>query len=299
MACGDETPPQSEAREANPGIGRGGAPVIVVSPPRLDDEEEEPAPEGALSVCEVEGMPTRGNAEGSLSIDDFEDGDGGFFGNGLAGGWFGFGDGTGSQNVDGEWLPEPAGRADSSYAAHVFGGGYTSWGSGSSAVLASRSVGDDCLFDASAYDGVTFWLRGSVSDSFPDDPDKQPYPDDQGVLKFQIMDKTEMPFKEGGGCDSDSGYCYDHHRKRIAPTRCWTKYVVRFDELKKDGYGQHPDAPLDTKQILHLGFEAGPFLDFDYWVDDIEFFVGEAPQSEEDCDGIGVGGAGGAGGGTQ
>lgn len=113
------------------------------------------------------------------------------------------------------------------------------------------------------------------------------------------MDKSEMPFESGGNCDSELGNCYDHHRMRVTPTTCWKKYAVRFDELKKDGYGQHPDVLLDSTQILHLGFEVGPFLDFDYWIDDLQFFVGETPETEDDCEGIGAGGIGGAGGGTQ
>lgn len=295
VACSSETTsPTPRERDKSPGIGQGNAPPVQVAPAPGDGDGDEAPVEGSLEVCAVEGVDTRGLVDGSWRIDDFEDGNESFFGNGLSGGWYGFGDGTGSQNTEPQWLPSPGGRGESAFAAHIVGGEYSDWGSGNGLVLGSRSVGDDCLFDASAYDGFTFWMRGSVVDTFPDDPLRQPYANDDGFIKVQAIDKDEVPFTQGGNCDELSGSCWDSHRVRIVPTECWVKYVVPFVDMDKDGYGQHPDLAVNQKELLNLGFEIGRYMNYDYWIDDLQFYAGEPPESEEDCSNLGAGGAGGS-----
>ena len=295
VACSSESPTSKQSeRGERQGIGQGKAPTVQVIPATGDGDGDTPLPEGSLEVCTVEGEETRGLVDGSWLIDDFEDGDAAFFGNGLSGGWYGFGDGTGDQNIEPTWKPSPGGLGQSAFAAHIVGGAYSEWGSGNSLVLSSRAAGDDCLFDGTAYDGFTFWVRGSIVDSFPDDAARQPYANDDGFLKVQIIDKDEVPFTQGGNCDELSGICWDSHRVRIVPTECWVKHVIPFDELKKDGYGQHPDLPVNQEEMLNLGFEIGRYMDYDYWIDDLQFYAGEPPESEEDCSNLGAGGAGGS-----
>src|SRR5690606_29623744 len=233
LSCGkDEAPPASQSTDELPfgerrGIGSGDPRVSVP----LGDEAVGP---DLLQECVTASGPSRGDVTQSLVIDDFDDGDNLFAGNGLAGAWFPYGDGTGSQTPGNFWLPEPGGRTEVGHAAHIVGGGFEEWGSGNGIVIANSTAGQLCLFDASMYDGITFWARGQVSLTHPDDPSKQPAPKYASVLRVQVVELDVVPEELGGPCQ---GSCWDSHRVSISLEECWKRYVIPFSELEQDGFG--------------------------------------------------------------
>ncbi len=244
-------------------------------------------------VCTLGGMETRAKSGGSPLIDDFDDGDDRFSGNGVIGQWFSYDDetdGTQSPDSNNDWAPEPGGVTESGYALHLQGGGFTTWGSGQSAVLAYES-GENCLLDASIYDGISFWVRGTIEPT----EDADLIDRDQGALIVILTDKDVIPIEDGGRCDPQEGTCWDAHRVRIKPDECWQRYALSISEFAPDGFG-NSDENLNLSELVNLSFSVAQDQNFDLWIDELSFYEGDPPAEEKICPG-GMGGAGGAGGG--
>lgn len=243
--------------------------------------------EGSLAVCQVGSGPSVGDPSGSLIIDTFDDGQVGFSGNGLSGGFYGFTDGTGIQEPTGDYLDnavESGGVTESGFALHVRGSGQTDWGSGFGAIFSVNESGE-CVFDASNYTGVTFWAKGSIVP-------EQAGGARPGLLRFKIQEKDILPQSRGGNCP-DEASCYDSRGANFSIDECWTQYSFAFSELLPEGWG-YPGGALDLNELHTLEFGIGQYSDYDIWVDDLRFFVGEKPTAEPVCD-DGMGGMGGMG----
>lgn len=305
-SCKDDGPKKAEnkpAREpseilAYPGLGEDPLTVVV----GRDGEGEgigdggaegaadpDPVPQNELFVCEIDGVPTVGDASASWIIDDFEDGDNRVFGNGLAGWWFFYGDDSGGWQTPESWQAEAGGPPGSALALHAAGGDFTDWGSATAFSMATASADDKCVFDASAYDGFSFWIRGSIEVQGSSD---QVQESERGAVRVQMIEKRVIPLEEGGSCDPNRNTCWDSHRVRITPTECWRRHSIRFDEMQQDGWGQDV-GPLDTAALSHAAFEVSAYQSYDFWLDDLSFFVGEAPEPVEDCSLVGLGGGSG------
>jgi hypothetical protein len=135
-------------------------------------------------------------------IDDLEDGDPLVpRTNGRGGAWEPFTDGT---NIGNPFVFEPTElkvpRSDgvdpvSKWAMHAAGGGYTNWGAGWQVNLNSRGA-----YDASKFDGVTFWMRADV----PAVLVKVSVPD-KGSTEHGSMNCDPYDTKVGGrGCYDES-----------------------------------------------------------------------------------------------
>lgn len=225
-----------------------------------------------------------------LLIDDFNDGDGLFAGDGVSGTWYEYEDMTdGSQTPSWE---EPGGIDEDGLALHVVGGGYSAWGSGNGlAFIYDPGRSQECLFDASNFDGVSFWIKGEVVDEESSAPEQ-----DRGVIKVGFQEADVMPLEVGGRCDPLEGSCYDWHKTRISPTECWRRVSVAFADLEQDGWGLD-GGELNLDELLNFNLEIAQGHTYDYWLDDVELWSGEPPAAEEVCEN-GVGGAGGEGGGA-
>lgn len=260
--------------------GTGGSPVENLPP---------------FESCTLEGQGTQPGSA-SLLVDDFEDGDAVVLGNGFHGNWFDFDDDTaGTQTpswdaAGGQWLPEQGGTQAGGYAMHVVGGGYSYWGSGQGVTpLYDESARKECLFDASAYDGITFWIKGEIDGS-----ESSAVEEDRGVLKFGFVEAEVIPIRLGGGCDEAAGKCYDWHKVRITPSACWVRHSYTFDEFEQDGWGIDK-GEFNLDELINFSLEVAQGNTFDYWVDELAFFSGDPPEDEEICD-DGMGGGGGVGG---
>jgi hypothetical protein len=205
-----------------------------------------PSPSGASPV---EPCRERAVAEGKNPlIDDFEDGDE------RAprleqrtAAWETFNDGTGAEwPKPGMVLPVriPGGRAASRFALHVVGGKFSKWGASLSLELNPRHC-----YDASAYSGIEFWTRGL------------------GEVRVVAKMTQVMAEEFGGSCTHD---CYDSHGKRIKLTRDFQHVVLRWEDLKQQGFG----TPLtfDAHSLDAIDFSVLPDeTPFDFWIDDVSF----------------------------
>jgi len=230
-----------------------------------------------------------GDPSQSLLIDNFDDAENSFEGNGLNGSWYGYND----ESVSGVQIPtgseirsEPGGPGGTGYALHVQGEGFSDWGSGFVGQFAATASGQACLFDASAYSGVSFWVKGSVEADPAVDGERY----DPDLLRLLVIEKDVVPRAEGGDCDADEGACWDSHRIKFPVDPCWRLHAVTFDELLPDGYG-FDGGQLDLNELYNVNFEIGRGNRYDLWIDEVSFFVGTPPTAEPICD---VGGEGGA-----
>lgn len=299
---GDET--GSGGVFVTPGVGgtaSGGAPVL---------------PEPLLETCspwEVgmgggPGMPSVGDASGSLVIDDFEDGDNLIWGNGLSGRWESHRDETATKGLQSPlggihepgavWTDSVGGNDTfeagymSTNALHMTGSGWEQWGSGQSVYFAQDNDGIACLFDASAYAGITFWAKGTVELEYPSDDDKKPKNFETGLVRVHIVDRDVIPnegnepdAEAGGECDQSKYVCWDSPVQRIEVKDCWQKYVLAFDDFDADGWSKwKPESPgLDPEEAYQLVFQVSEYQSYELWLDDVEFFTGDDVPSPVTC----------------
>ena len=142
------------------------------------------------------------------------------------------------------------GRNDSRRAIHAYGlSDRSGWLAGIGIDLAFDGV-TYRTFDASAYKGVTFWIRGSVSSA---------------CLEFRISTPSTTLAKYGGTCDSEP--CRPHSRYLMLQ-KDWQQITVPFAEITRT-----EGDPLKPSQITNMQFycEFG-CTSFDIWVDDIAFY---------------------------
>ena len=187
-------------------------------------------------------------------IDDFESGDGSIpETDGRIGAWYAYNDetpGATQSPAPGEtFIPESEGRSGSGVAAHTTGGEFKTWGAG----IGVDFYNDGLVrgsYDASAYQGITFWARGSVP------------------IDLKFASTTTTPVDQGGSCVAVK--CDDHHGSTISLSGSWAQYSFSFAELKQQGWGA--PAEFDEKEVISLHFEVEQDTAFDFWLDDVGFY---------------------------
>lgn len=218
----------------------------------------EPVPSDGTGTMEAE-MPV---APAPEIIDDFEDGDNVLMSlEGRAGHWNAYNDGTGQQMpAPGSALtPEAGGANGSAKALHTSGSGFMDWGAGLQVDLNNTGSGASARepFDASAYTGVSFYVRGT------------------GELRVEFVTRETSEASQGGTCAEN---CYDSHGSKVlALTDEWTLVTLHFADLAQEGWG----TPADFSASSLLGFnfkaligeEAG--ASFDLWLDELKFSTSE------------------------
>ncbi len=203
-------------------------------------------------------------------IDDLEDGDGKVLALEDRGGvWYATNDETATGVI-----PE-AGNLEGGEAGgheglgvHTAGTGLTSWGGG-----VGFGLGGKC-YDASIYDGITFWAKGP------------------GTIRVTVSTADTQKTMYGGDC-GDGPNCGDGFGKQLETTDAWAQYTVKWADLAQVGWGK--PVTFDANRILGIDFFAGPddggTYTWDFWIDDIAFSGG---SGGDDCD-SGAGGNGGGG----
>ncbi len=200
-------------------------------------------------------------------IEDFDDGDPFISGDNRQGQWYDIDDGSGGTQhpLLSEWKTEAGGMGNGGGALHRYGGGYTVWGSGVGVSFAWEN-GRACAYDASVWDGVSFWAKGNV----------------EGFV-VGINELDVIPKEEGGRCELN---CYGGHLATMDLDACWRRYAVRFDELEPAVWGSER-GPINPEELVSISFYvysgAAPDNRFDFWLDEIAFFKGDKPLEEEIC----------------
>jgi hypothetical protein len=159
--------------------------------------------------------------------------------------------------------PGSDGAAGSTRALHLTGSGLNGWGGFLAVPLAP-------CYDASAYKGISFWVKG--------DPSKSPW------LKFSVITPPTAQAVEGGTCVQGTGAgneCYDHFSVHLFKvSNIWTRYAITWQQLAQYGWGQNvPRSVRPETQIIGINFspvwdnDAAPNKAFDFWIDDVSFDV--------------------------
>ncbi|HOU89666.1 MAG TPA: leucine-rich repeat domain-containing protein [Polyangiaceae bacterium] len=204
-------------------------------------------------------------------IDDMEDASGHVCDDGVRRGvWYTFNDAGAEQwpapQTPGVPIPVaeiPGGRGESLRAMHTYGGSFTAWGAGLGVDLAFDGV-TYALYDASAYDGITFWVRGDRGHSF----------------EVRMSDEETTHVDYGGTCESEP--CVRCTRE-VAYDAEWTEVWIPFASLY--GYGKD----LLPSRLVNLQFFVRDNPPFDFWIDDLSFYSG-APDCGDnrppECQGV-------------
>jgi hypothetical protein len=195
------------------------------------------------------GMP--GTIE-ELLIDDFEDGDHQIALMGQIGYWYSYNDGTGTQTpapVD-PFAPvsvnPPIDGSSSTMAVHVSWQGFTSWGAGFGVAFTDGST----FYDASAYDGITFFAR----------------------IESGSETRVDLILQEQRSLEPACTVCGHHPIYALTLSTSWQRYYLPFALFQGDGGGDPSFVALDPSGLYGIQFFRGANRTVDLWVDDVAFY---------------------------
>ncbi len=142
-------------------------------------------------------------------------------------------------------------RDASASAVHFTATGFKGWGS-SVGLSFTDMASKRGAYDAGSAVGISFWVRGSVSDN----------------AKLRVLCPligTDPTGKQCGG--TSQGQCLDHFATQVSVTAQWQQVTVLFSSLHQAGWGL-PLTGFEPKQMLGIEWSAG-ISDVDVWLDDL------------------------------
>lgn len=230
--------PSSVVSDTEP-LFNGKPPEVQVS----DASAEPDLSDARLLTC----TPSKGPGE-VLLIDDFEDGDEVLEEReGRSGIWYQYQEHAGDHQISFDSLSNP--RLESTGALHTSGSDHGQW-AGVGVVLSS------CVYDASTYVGVHFWIRG-----------------DSAPVNVALVTPGVIPVSEGGVCtENEEGLCYDAFRSSIEVDEQWREVFLPFTTFEQLGYGPEVERDLTRLESIQFQSDSGAF---DFWIDDLSFYIEE------------------------
>jgi hypothetical protein len=210
------------------------------------------------TVCDLEAPPLGPACSAVFTasnpmIDSMEgDGPHGDADNGMPGHWWAAGDGTGTST--GQWsqsggmkyfnvVLDPA--RDESLRAMAFNGqGFVDWG-------VAMGIGVASCVDASAFQGVKFWVKASGSDV-------------TGTFNLGTFETEPEP---NGAC---TGGCGGTYATAFEATTEWTEVSVPFCDLTPTGAAV--GLPIAISKIVQIRWLIPGEEDFDILIDDVAFY---------------------------
>jgi len=199
----------------------------------------------ATPECPLPPLETAALSPVQLVVDDLEDADTvGHKNGGLAGDWEFWNDGTLTPSFQASNQCAAVGK----FALHIRSPGQKDWGASASLFFAPPK-GRPLPFDSSAWNAISFYMALSPSDT---------------VERNFGASVSTMETAWNGRCTS----CVDNFSRQVWVTNRWQRYVLRFDDLKQQGWGK-PQTTLKLNQLvqLHIALEKN----FDVWIDQIQF----------------------------
>jgi hypothetical protein len=228
-------------------------------PAALPDDYIGPTEDSPLVACET----AVGTGDATL-IDDFEDLDDLTSAlDGRDGGWYAYNDlsAGGAQVL--EWIEVDDGATDGTGVLHITGSGLAEY-SGIGAGLRWTESGDEfCYYDASYYEGITFWARGN------------------SPIRVAFQTPAVRPVAEGGTCATTS--CYDAHGYNVSLSSVWTRYRIAFDAISQAGWGTNV-GPFHPEELFTIEFQFNPGANYDIQIDDLAFYRDEMELPEPGVD---------------
>jgi Chitinase class I len=136
-------------------------------------------------------------------------------------------------------------------------------------VWATYGVPLGICYDASAFDGISFWLKGNSAGGQND------------TIKVSLPTPPTTEKVAGGSCpDGDVG-CYNHFSVLLTLTPIWTQYSLKWAQFAQADWGPTgvkgvaPAGYVFQKQILGLDFAPNDNAKaYDFAVDDIQLGAG-------------------------
>ncbi|HET6283108.1 MAG TPA: chitinase [Polyangia bacterium] len=182
-----------------------------------------------------------------------------FFADGRAGTWFKFdAGGMGVMKVD-----TTAGtNAMQTHAMHFSGPAPQGYGAGVGIPFAN-------CYDASAYKGLSFWIKGDVSGGKND------------LLKFSVHTPISEPVPSGGcsAADEMAGKCRDHYAKPIPITNAWVRHNIKWADLRQNCPSNVPANYNPGTQIVTVSFSiTNAMAPYDFYIDNFSFDTGDLPN---------------------
>jgi len=238
---------------------------------------EVPVDTGNAADCSWNEANFEGEVEMADLIDDFEQ---------AGRSWITYSDGTGNLTPPPDQMVAPQGvtgtasRAPGSVQAlRVAGSGFSVWGGGVGTDFSNPGTAGP--LDASAYEGIAFWAKGS------------------GRVRLQVPIAAVQPPEAGGTCNAGDD-CFNVHGVELDVGSDWTPYHVPFSALAQhEGWGLQ--ASFDAGATMSLQFAVAAEQSLDLWIDDIGFYqAGAMPPAISGCRGVpgGEGGSSDGGGGS-
>ncbi len=173
---------------------------------------------------------------------------------GRRGSWYFYNDETADATQDLE--VDGSGADGSDFALHTSGEGHTRWGAGVGFTLNEGVEDEDgkvrqCSYDASYYDGIQFYAKGNDVN-----------------VRVKLIVPEVIPVSEGGRCEAS---CFDDHGLDFTFTDEWKLYQVPFSAVQQAGWG-FDAGPFDPSVIRMIQFQTDRGAEFDYWLDELEFY---------------------------
>ncbi len=108
--------------------------------------------------------------------------------------------------------------------------------------------------DASAFDGVQFWIKGVGVDE----------------VTLNVSTPYIMPIEDGGLCNGKTSKCYRFYLEKVSVKAEWTLVKVRFEELQQVRIPN--DGPFDSRILKDLALSFPSKTKYEIWIDDVSFF---------------------------
>jgi hypothetical protein len=220
----------------------------------------------AASVCDT---GTRALPLAEAYIDNFEEAT-------RFDGWYGFAD---TEPASPAIARVAGGALATGFGAHYAATGIHTptattkkgFGAGAGFNLVNTAGGETCL-DVTAFDGISFWAKGTSGTG--------------NIVKFQMIVPATQPADEApkGDCASKMAACaYVHPAKAITLEADWKQYAIPFSDMTSA-------AAKVTGKIL--GFNViTPDEAWDFSIDEVTFYKGDAPTTPVEPPMEGAGGA--------
>ena len=114
----------------------------------------------------------------------------------------------------------------------------------------------ECVYDASAYDGVRFWARGNDLET-----------------RLTLSVPAVIPIDEGGSCEAN---CWSNHGVDLNIQEGWHEYFVPFHSFEQPATGARA-GDIDPSVLRSLQFEMPSGSTFELLIDEIGFYSGALP----------------------
>lgn len=150
---------------------------------------------------------------------------------------------------------ESPGAAGTNFCAHTKSIP-AAWGGMGMNFTTDTSKMVSCTVDASAFSGITFFIRG----------------DQTAPVTLMVSTEEIVPLTGGGTCvdtGSDTTKCGDAFAKAVPVTATWTQIKVQFSDLKQGDWGCAAQLNLHHFLNFVFGFPANAAIDFE--VDQVAF----------------------------